>query len=446
MIDVVFFSVAGNPDIPEITELFERWYDSPIVPKIYKESLKYTLDIVKEGGHYPARDYYQMYYQDSGQYYASVAELLHYSKIADEYFSRSKLQEDVTKLLNTSKTTDELRSELAALIDNTTSSEAEEDDSPMLYSSLVKTPNGEGILTGLQPIDQLTNGFQPGTVATVAGFTGHGKTQTAISIIFNNAKKKKKCVYLSLEMPKEQVWMMLEARYLYEFHNMQIASSDLMKRKLPKETLAKVESLEAQYIEDIASNIKVYDSSVLPKGLSSTSSVWTMLFKIWERRLGGLDLIVHDHVGQYDRLFPDEGNNIIKMITDATVTYRTKESTKITTLFCFQTNREGLKRATKRNGVYDLAALSDLNEGERASAYVIFLYTPEDRVISQETIVTMAKHRFGPILSEPTPVTFIPSVSLVGSNVEQITYDGDLSSLGEFDLLGGGFASDDFDM
>lgn len=118
-------------------------------------------------------------------------------------------------------------------------------------------------------------------------------------------------------------------------------------------------------------------------------------------------------------------------------------------LFACQCNRDGLKRATKRNGVYDVTAISDLNEVERASAYIVFLYTPEDKAISQETVVTLAKHRLGTTLSEPTPVAFVPSVSIVGSTVEQISYTDDLSSLGEeFGDFGGGgdFSSGDLDI
>lgn len=448
MIDVVFFSVAGSQDIPEITELFERWSASDIVPKAYKESLKYTLDIVREGGHYPAKDYYDVYFQDRGQYYASVAELLHYAKIADDYFERVHIQEEITKALNSAKSADELKAELSSVIDESSPKE-EDDDRPVLYSATVESPSGEGLMTGIQPIDQLTNGIQPGTVATVAGFTGHGKSTAIISIIFRNAKLKKKCVYLSLEMPKEQVWMMLQARWLYEVHSIQVTSTDLIQRKLTKEMLAKVKSLEPEYLSEFASNIIVCDSSTLPKGISKSSSVWKMKFKSWERKLGSLDLVVHDHVGQYDRLFPDEGNNIIKMVTDATVSYSTKEGKRIVTLFACQCNRDGLKRATKRNGAYDLLALSDLNEAERASAYVIFLYTPEDRIISQETVVTMAKHRLGALLSEPTPVAFIPSVCIVGSTVEQISYNDDLSALGgDFGDFGGtgDFSMGDFEL
>ena len=86
---------------------------------------------------------------------------------------------------------------------------------------------------------------------------------------------------------------------------------------------------------------------------------------------------------------------------------------------------------------------------ERASAYIVFLFTPEDKAISQETVVTLAKHRLGTTLSEPTPVSFIPSVSIVGSTVEQISYDDDISSFGdEFGDFGSGgdFSSGDIDI
>lgn len=54
-------------------------------------------------------------------------------------------------------------------------SEASDDDKPILYSETVETPHGEGLHYWNSTSRQLTNGFQPGTVATIAGFTGHDK-------------------------------------------------------------------------------------------------------------------------------------------------------------------------------------------------------------------------------------------------------------------------------
>lgn len=429
MIEVVFFSVAGNTEIPEITEVFERWYNSEIVPKTYKEALRYTIEIVREGGHYPAKDYYDLYFKDSGLYYATVTELLHYSRAADDFFERQHLQESLLEAINTSKTADELKVKLVTLSE--TSSSAQEDDSfaPISYLDIIEKPQTEGLMTGLTPIDAITNGLQPTTVSTIAAFTGHGKSTSWVSILFKNAMAGRKCACISLEMAPELVWMQLQARYMYEVKNLQVTSTDLIQRKLTKENIEKLREYAADYKRDIQDNVRIVDSSVITKEMTKSSNAWIRLYKDLESKLGGLSLVIHDHVGQYDRLFPDLGNNMIKLITDATVRFRTKEGVGVHTGFACQTNREGYKRATKRNGVYDITAISDLNEVERSSTYVIFLYTPEDRMIAQETVVTMAKHRLGSILSEPTPVAFVPSVCLVGSNVEQISYGDSLSDL-----------------
>ena len=164
----------------------------------------------------------------------------------------------------------------------------------------------------------------------------------------------------------------------------------------------------------------------------------------------GLDLVVHDHIGQYERLFENKGNTIIKLILDATVLYRNGNGVGVVSGFACQANREGKKRADRNGGLYDKSAVSDLNECERASAYLVFLYTPPDRIIVQETVVSMAKHRFGSILSEPTPVAFVPSVCTVGSTVEQISYSDDFSEMAgdSFDFgssESGGFQAPSFD-
>lgn len=432
MIEVVFFSVAGQPEIPEITEQFSAWYASENVPKSYKPALQYTLEIAKEGGHYPAKEYYDLYYSDSGQYYASVTELLHYARQVDDFYARQAVQSQVITAINTSENLDDLRSAISQVVEGISTKEDQESDlyRPKLYVEQVETSNLEGLKTGLTPLDQITNGFLPTSVATIAAYTGEGKSTTCLSIIYSAAKKSKKCVYLSLEMAPEIVWLYLEARYLYEAHQLQITTTDLLQRKLSKEMVEKVKILEPKFIEDIASNVLVLDSSELSKMAYSSSDFWVSRFKKWDRALGGLDLVCYDHVGQFEKLYPENGNRILKLITDATYRFRDSRNTAHVALWACQANREGWKRACKRNGVYDKAAVADLNEVERSSSYLCFLYTPEDKVIVQETLVTMIKHRYGGLLSEPTPVAFIPSVVTVGSDVEQISYGDDFSDFG----------------
>ena len=138
-------------------------------------------------------------------------------------------------------------------------------------------------------------------------------------------------------------------------------------------------------------------------------------------------------------MFEDIGNVCIKTIQSVIKTYKNEDGLPLFCGFAVQANREGWKRAKKRDGKYDLAAISDLNEVERSSTYVIFLYTTEDMRMTQETKTTLAKNRLGSLIVEPVVTTFNPTVMVVGELISKVEYQDDFT-----DLNAGGF--DDFTM
>ena len=156
-------------------------------------------------------------------------------------------------------------------------------------------------------------------------------------------------------------------------------------------------------------------------------------------KLGGLDLVVFDHVGQFELMFPDCGNQIIKSIQSFSKTFVDANGTKPVSIMAVQTNRQGESRARKRGGVYDIQAISDLNEVERTSTYIVFMYTSDDMKIMQETKVTLAKHRLGAVIPEPIVTTFNPSIITVGAAVENVSMSDDDFNDMDLDLGVGGF-------
>ncbi len=140
-------------------------------------------------------------------------------------------------------------------------------------------------------------------------------------------------------------------------------------------------------------------------------------------------------------MFHEKGNRIIKSITSTTKTFVNSKGNKPCTLFAVQTNRDGFKRASKRQGVYDNLAIADLNEVERSCSVICFIYAPDDLKIVQECKVMSTKNRFGPTVPEPVVATFAPAVVTVGTTVETITSDGEFDSMG---TSGTGFDEDVF--
>lgn len=431
MIEVIFFSIAGSGHVDSIDALLSKWQESSVIPAEYKPHIKYTLDIVEEGEQYPAATYYATYFNDSGQRFASVAEILHYAKQVEDFFGRQKIQGDIIKVFNEGATLKECISKINEITEGTNTTNTDEFQQPVMYSDTLVNPY-DGIKFFIDPVDNLTGGIARGQVATIAAFTAHGKSTAWLSILYANAKRGRKCVYFSLELPLYIVWLELQTRYYYEEKHMQVTTTDLIQQKLNKEQTELVKSYEADFKRDIAANIYVCDSSELPADGVPTRATWLQLYRKWDSFLGGLDLVVHDHVGQYNLLYKDMGNHIIKQLQDVTVRFRSiKDNKACVTGFAVQCNREGYRYARRNNGVYDMTAIGDLNEIERTSAYVVFMFTSEESKIMQETVITTNKTRLGPTNLEPTPVAFLPAVITVGSTVEMVSYGDDFSDMGD---------------
>ena len=185
-----------------------------------------------------------------------------------------------------------------------------------------------------------------------------------------------------------------------------------------------------QFKEMMKSYLLIWDESKLSKKIMFSDRLLKQLYKKAETKLGGLDFVVWDHVTQFDLMYEGEGNRCIKTIQMVTKTYKNQNNMPLMTGFAVQANREGWKRASKRDGRYDLTAISDNNEVERSSSYVLFLFTSEDMRLTQETKVTMAKNRLGQILVEPVVTTFNPAVLVVGDLISKVEYQDDFTDFG----------------
>ena len=136
------------------------------------------------------------------------------------------------------------------------------------------------------------------------------------------------------------------------------------------------------------------------------------------------------------------GNICIKSITSATKTYKNTDGIAPFTGLAVQVNRKGWIKACKSEGKYALDAISDLNEVERSSTYIVFMFTSPDMRMSQETKITLMKHRLGSLIVEPVVTVFNPVVMVVGDLIERVEYNDDYGTLSQ-----GGFddiRDDDF--
>ena len=233
---------------------------------------------------------------------------------------------------------------------------------------------------------------------------------------------------------------------MYSVMGISLNSQDLLFHKLSGDKKQKVLAAEGDFKRDICQNVLVVDTSIFTQDVMTDVSRLRQLYQTLCRVMGGLDMIVYDHVNQLDLLFQGKngtglGNQILVKLREAGKTSPGVGGILPSTIFAVQCNREGYKRARKRGGVYDMTAIGDLSEVERTSSYVVFLYADEMSGETQEFKVMMAKHRLGRILPEPVTVSFLPGVCCIGESVEMVSFDGDFAAMG--DAFGGGSSFED---
>lgn len=443
MIDVFCYSIADKKTNQAIDALIDKFLSEDSTPAQERKILEHTKEVAKEGS-YPSKEYYDTFYTYQGIKYNSLSEIAVYCKKAVDFYKLQDYNRRTLSLINESNSSKEFLQGLNKILEEQSVDTEDTFDSyhPITYHDVIDKPETKGCVSGISEIDALTNGFQDGTIASICAFTAEGKSTEIVSLMFKNALQGKKEVLFSLELAPDLVWMQFQARYLYEVKGLQVSSQDLIMRKLTSEMKQKVDSYDEDYRRDIVSNIMILDESFLSKSTMLNPQLMKSLLKKCEARMGGLDLIAFDHVGQFELMWPDCGNQIIRAIQVVTKTYKTEQEEGIATVFAVQTNREGKKRAARRNGLYDLQAISDLNEVERSSTYCIFMFTSDEMKIVQETKVCMLKHRLGSVLPEPTTTTFNPAVALVGSTVEKMAMSED--DFAQMDGLDFGSMDDDF--
>ena len=420
MIAKFFYSIAGLKQSNVIDDLLYNMSSLEYVNAKDRNIAEYCLKCA-EHGNYPSADYFANIYDKPNTVLKTEAEIvLHYKELVD-FQARQYLQRDITTSINETKTFGDLTTRLSKIlndIDNANDSEFNfEDCKPELYGD-VDRPLDSGLMTGIEELDKTTNGFQRGTVASICGFTGHGKSTACNSTAYQNIVNGKKVLIISIELPPDMVWKQFETRYMFE-RELAVDVHNMEHHTLGESVGNQVVALEPDFKRDVVPNLLVIDESKITKKIMTDYRKINKLFKAAERKLGGLDMVIVDHVGQLELLYPETGNIILKQLTSAAKTFKNENGEKIVMVWAVQCNREGNRRAIRREGQYDLQAIADLNEVERSSSYCVFLYTSDAMKITQETKVSMLKNRLGVPIPVPFITTFTPSVVMVGRKFDR---------------------------
>jgi PKD repeat protein len=279
-----------------------------------------------------------------------------------------------------------------------------------------------GLTSGVPEIDLLTAGFQQGTMAVVAGFTSHGKSTVSNNFGYLNAAMGKKVGVISLEIPE------LMCKYIYLSRHSATILPVIEYQTIIRNHLSEEEQtylfdiVEKDFEENVGKNLSIIGQDSIP---SFTEAGFQQLYESIEEALGGLDMVIWDHVNQFKYVNFDNGltgDHCINWLTNLTKSYVTKQGTRPVTIAVTQTNREGYKSASRKGGKYELTALQDFNELEKSATYVIFTYADEGMRVNRESKMQLLKHRLGMVQVEPESIVVNFSYAMVGDKfVDHIT-------------------------
>lgn len=407
-----------------------------------KEMIEYLKVTYEESEKFPTEDYFLKQFPEYSVP-LDVAETLeihdldiHYRKMvkkrSKQLISRKVMQ--VASKITDEGFSDEVNEELNEIYK--LNREVDLDDSVFDLSVIKeiyerKKNQPLGIQTYINEVDEKIGGMSSGSVNIIFGWTGSFKTTFAINIAYNNTYKLGyNVVYISLEVPKEDIIYNILSRH----------SFDTKFDKYPFVGHRRIRQLEiSEEEEEYVFNDVLDDFMEEGKGelviLDETdfkSFTFPEIRKKLEEvdeRIGGIDGIIWDHANLFKfsetekRLTQNDIiNEYVSWIRQIGIKWLKDEETgdyrQLTNIILAQANRQGWKKADKNGGRYDLTAIAEANELERSAYRVFSVYTSEDLKQSKECTVQILKNRSGPTMYEPLSVFADPEPYVIGDDME----------------------------
>lgn len=304
-----------------------------------------------------------------------------------------------------------------------------------------------GFKVGVPQIDELTGGLKLGTLNTIAGWTGSFKTTWAVNVAYNAIKDGGNVLYLSLEVPKEDLMFNILSRHSYDDKfEIALAKDKLMKRELEdKDYKYLQEKVYPDYLKIPGKMYLVDETDLDNYSTYALESKFREIDKLAIKETGkGIDMVFIDHAqllkfSNDTKLIGKETsviNQYISFFRKNAIDW-IKEGRKVCMVMLSQTSREGWKDATRHEGQYKLTALAEANELERASSVVLSTYSNDSLINMNAAKVSILKSRNGRATPEPIE-TFVDPEYYVFGNVKGAgnTTIADFSGISLNSLLG----------
>lgn len=285
-----------------------------------------------------------------------------------------------------------------------------------IYNNIKSRPVGCKFFVG--PLDDEVYGVAYKTVCTIFGFVSHMKTTLLYSILYGNAKDHGyNSALISLEGAKEDSYMKLLSRHSYTLRpDAPLTYKDIRKGLLTDEDAEFLLHVEEDY-KNMDGKIFILDGhDIIENNQVSPYSITRALEK--RHKICTLDCLGVDYMQLFKHFRMDGATNPTERMTAAVEMFSQLAihfgEHGLITFLLSQANRDGWMRASRNNGTYTLTSLAEINTLERASEYVVSVFSDESLAASQEMSIQLLKHRGGEKLETPFTTYADPSCGLIG--------------------------------
>lgn len=261
-----------------------------------------------------------------------------------------------------------------------------------------------GKFTGIEQIDKVCKGAKKGELWVHAAFPGELKTTFAANWCYNLATTyKTNVVYISLEMPYEQV-----RRNIYGIHTSHMrwavqGHAPLDYRKIRDGELSPEEEefYLKRVIPDFNGNADYCHFEVVTPDKEMTMSDIRMEVELLHKQME-VGFVVIDHgqwvearKGKKSKDYVVELNSVVRDAKRFALHFNHREG--IPVLLLFQINRQGKEDADKAEGVYKMKAINYANEVEKTADIITTTYLNDDHRKNGTTKFSNLKNRDNPI-------------------------------------------------
>lgn len=245
-----------------------------------------------------------------------------------------------------------------------------------------------GISLLCDTLNETTGGIHTGKICTIVGGPGSMKTTYATNICYEALKNGKNVCFLSLEETPLDIYSKLLSRVSVDL-NKNFTVKDITQHNLPESEIKILKDCVYKHLENQSGTFTLYGESDL--GDLSELTLETKLKEIDERLKKisklkqnqdnhGLDIIIVDHLQMFKYV-----NSKIKdehQLINMYVSFFRKQcknflgqDREIVVILLSQCNREGITYARNHDGQYLMQHVAEASEIERASSYIISVYT-----------------------------------------------------------------------